>query len=256
MDLELTGARAVVGGASRGLGAITAECLAQEGAKVALVARDTPVLTDTAQRIGGIAVPSDLSASGGPEAAIDRAADELGGIDILIVNSGGPPAGPFDLVDDEAWQRAIDGTLLSAMRMIRAALPHLRASDRGSIVIVLSGSVRIPLPNLVTSNVLRPGLNGLIKTLAGELAPGIRVNGAAPGRVHTDRADELDERFADIEGVSAPEVRRRFESSIPLGRYGRPIEFGQLVTFLASPAASYVTGQVIVVDGGMSRSLP
>ena len=256
MDLELTDACAVVGGASRGLGAITAECLAAEGAKVALLARDPDALQSLAGRIDGIAIPSDLSVKGGPEAAIAQAAEQLGALDVLIVNSGGPPAGPFDQLDEEDWIRAIDGTLHSALRMIRAALPHLRRSRRASIVIVLSGSVRVPLPNLVTSNVLRPGLNGLIKTLAVELAPDIRINGAAPGRIHTDRADELDARFAEIEGETPERVRERFHSLIPLGRYGRPIEFGRLVTFLASPAASYLTGQVVLVDGGMSRALP
>jgi 3-oxoacyl-[acyl-carrier protein] reductase len=256
MELGLAGRRAVVGGASRGLGAITAECLAGEGARVAVLARESDVLRRTATRIGAVAVAADLSLEGGPEAAVQRAGEELGGIDVLVVNSGGPPAGLFAEISDEQWARAIDGTLLSTLRMIRASLTYLQRSDVASILIVLSGSVRMPLANLVTSNVLRPGLNGLIKTLASELAPAIRINGIAPGRIKTDRADELDAHYAEIDGITATEVRRRVESGIPLGRYGRPIEFGRIAAFLSSPAASYVTGQVVCVDGGVNRALP
>jgi 3-oxoacyl-[acyl-carrier protein] reductase len=256
MEMGLDGCVALVGGASRGLGAASAECLSAEGARVALVARDTPRLHETSERLQGVPVPQDLSSEQGPAAAVAQTVEQLGGLDVLIVNSGGPPAGRFVDIDESDWRRAVDGTMFSALRMIRAALPHLKKSDRGSIVIILSGSVRIPLPNLVTSNVLRPGLNGLIKTLADELAPEIRINGAAPGRIHTQRADELDAEWGEMDGSSADTVRERFESMIPLGRYGRPEEFGRMVTFLASPAASYLTGQVLSADGGMSRSLP
>jgi len=256
VELELTNLAAVVGGASRGLGAASAECLAGEGARVAVISRDADRLRATADRIGGVAVPADLSTPAEAAAAVERAAAELGALDVLVVNSGAPPRGSFAALGDGEWASAIDGTLLSAISMIRAALPHLRRSSCASIVIVLAASVRVPLPNLAASNVLRPGLNGLIKTLASELAPSIRINGASPGRVHTEGADELDALFATAEGVGVDRIRARFEASIPLGRYGRPAEFGRLLTFLASPAASYLTGQVVSADGGMVRSLP
>jgi len=256
MDLGLTGKVALVGGASRGLGAACAAALAAEGASVALAARPSETLTATAAQVGGAAVAADLSSEQGPAQAVEETVARLGRLDLLVVNSGGPPQGTFETLGEDEWRRAIDGTLQSTLRTIRAALPHLRAAGGGSIAIVLAGSVRAPIPNLVTSNVLRPGLVGLIKTLAGELAPQIRINGVAPGRIATERAVELDTTTAEREGVPLEAVRERNAAAIPLGRYGTPAEFGRIVAFVASPAAAYLTGQVVLVDGGMMRSLP
>jgi 3-oxoacyl-[acyl-carrier protein] reductase len=255
MDLGLNDRRMVVGGASRGLGGAIARALSDEGARVAAIARPSADLTAMATSIGAHAVAADLSTSDGPQAAVARAMDALGGLDGLVVNSGGPPAGSFDDIDEAAWQRAIDGTLHSSMRLIRAALPALKQGRDPAIVIVLSSSVREPVPALVTSNVLRPALNGLIKTLVGEIAP-IRINGIAPGRFDTERVRSLDRDRAAATGVSVEEVQAAARARIPLGRYGDPAELGLVAAFLLSPAASYVNGAIVPIDGGMIRSLP
>lgn len=233
-----------------------AESLAAEGTAVAVTARRADLLQEIAGRIGGHAVVGDLSTPEGPARVVEAAVAALGGLDILVVNTGGPPAGTFTELDEDRWSAAIEGSLRGPMRLIEAALPHLARSEVASILVVLASSVRQPLPRLVTSNVLRPGLVGLVKSLAGELAPGVRVNGIAPGRVQTERADWLDGVWADQSGESFDEVRARAVSAIPLGRYGRPAEFARVATFLASPAASYVSGQVLPVDGAMTRSIP
>jgi 3-oxoacyl-[acyl-carrier protein] reductase len=255
MDLGLEGKRILVAGASRGLGAGIARAVAAEGARVAVVARQSDDLEKVAKETGGVAVPADLTSSEGPGQAAHKAIDSLGGLDGLVVNSGGPPTGTFEQLDEETWRRAIDGTLLAAIRLIRAALPALREGRDPAIVIVLSSSIREPVPGIVTSNVLRPGLNGLIKTLVGEIAP-IRINGIAPGRIDTARIRSLDASRAKEMGIGVDEVKRTNLARIPLARYGEAAEVGRVGAFLLSTAASYVDGVVIGVDGGMIRSLP
>src|SRR5262245_366236 len=255
MDLGLTDHRVLVCGASRGLGAATARVLATEGARVALAARPSDDLQATATDTNGAAIPANLSTADGASRAVSDAVAALGGLDGLLVNSGGPPMGTFETSDEAAWQKAIDGTLLSTIRVIREALPHLRDGRDPSIAIILSSSVREPIPGLITSNVIRPGLSGLIKPLVTEIAP-IRINGLAPGRFGTERIRQLDTKRAADAGTTVEEIARQTNARIPLGRYGDPEELGRVATFLLSPAASYLTGVIVPVDGGMVKSLP
>ena len=255
MDLGLTGHRALVGGGSGGLGGAIGAALRGEGARVALIGRASAKLDDAAGRLGALAVPADLATADGPLAAVDMAVSALGGLDLLVVNSGGPPPGSFADLDEEAWGTAIDGTLWSAIRLLRAALPHLHEGRDPAVLIVLSSSAREPIPGLTTSNLLRPGLAGLIKSLTAEIAP-IRINGLAPGRIATDRIAQIDAARASQTGLPQEEIERQTIARIPLGRYGDPAELGQVATFLLSPAASYVTGAIIPIDGGMIRALP
>ncbi len=250
MDLGLRDRRFLVGGASRGLGGAVAGALVAEGARVAGASR-----SGAAAGPGIVPVAVDLANPDGPALAVRGAVEALGGLDGLVVNSGGPPGGTFATVDEAAWERAIAGTLQSTIRLIRESLPHLRDGRDPAIVVILSSSVREPVPALVTSNVLRPGLAGLIKTLVTEIAP-IRINGVAPGRFETARVRSLDEARAAETGTSLEDVQAQTRSRIPLGRYGDPAEMGRVVAFLLSPAASYLDGVILPVDGGMIRSLP
>ncbi len=255
MDLGLADRRFLVGGGSHGLGAATARALAAEGARIAGAGRDRQALADALRPLDGIPVAVDLSTADGPATAVREAVNALGGLDGLLVNTGGPPPGTFAALDEAAWERAIAGTLLSSIRLIRAALPHLRVGQDPAIAVVLSSSVREPIAGLVTSNVLRPGLVGLIKSLVGEIAP-IRINGVAPGRFDTERVRGLDAARAAESGLSVEAVQEQNRARIPLGRYGDPDEMGRVVAFLLSPAASYLNGVILAVDGGMVRSLP
>lgn len=255
MDLQLTNARALVTGGSGGLGAAIAVALASEGARVAVAARASDRLAETARTVAGAAIAVDLSTVEGPGEAVTRAVGALGGLDLLLVNSGGPPPGRFEDLTDEAWQRAMDGTLWSTIRLIRAALPHLRASDIPAILIILSSSAREPIPALMTSNLLRPGLAGMVKALVAEITP-VRINGIAPGKVATARIEALDQKRAKDAGIQVAEVQAQTIARIPLGRYGDPAEVGRVGAFLLSPAASYVNGAIVAVDGGMVKALP
>jgi len=255
MDLGLTGARALIGGGSGGLGGAIAQALRDEGARTGLIGRSGEKLQAAAERLGGTAVPADLATPDGPRQAVEAAVTAFGGLDLLVVNSGGPPPGRFDELDEASWQVAIDGTLWSAIRLLRAALPHLREGRDPAILVILSSSAREPIPGLTTSNLIRPGLAGLIKSLVAEIVP-VRINGLAPGRLQTDRIAQIDAALAASSNIPVEDIQKRTVERIPLGRYGNPLELGRVGAFLLSPAASYVTGAIVPVDGGMIRALP
>jgi 3-oxoacyl-[acyl-carrier protein] reductase len=251
MDLKLKGLRALVTGASSGLGFATARLLAAEGARVVLNGRDPVKLDRAAREIKAEGVPGDLSEAGIPETVVSRAADILGGIDLLLVNAGGPPPGAFESFDDGAWAKAVDLCFLSAVRLIRAALPHLRRSEAASVLTVTSVSVKQPIANLILSNSVRAATVGLTKSLALELGgQGIRFNSILPGWTATDRATKLVASSAAAKGTTVETELAERVRDFPLGRMATPEEFANVAVFLLSPAASYVTGSMIAVDGG------
>jgi 3-oxoacyl-[acyl-carrier protein] reductase len=263
MDYQLRGRVALINGASRGIGRGIASALAAEGVRLVISSRDPDVLAasaaDIASEYGAEVVPvaADVSSAEAAELLVNATVERFGALDILVTNSGGPPGGTFADFDDDAWQHAFDLLLLSVVRMVRAALPHLRASDNGRIVNVASTAVKEPIPGLILSNSLRAGVAGLAKTLSFELAgSGITVNTVLPGRILTDRLRGPFIEPARSAGVDVDELARaEVAKEVPLGRVGEPADMANLVTFLCSPAAAYLTGLAIPVDGGRIRSL-
>jgi 3-oxoacyl-[acyl-carrier protein] reductase len=262
VDSGLTGKVAMVAGASRGLGRAVARALAVEGAAVSIGSRDKASIAgagaDIAKETGAkvLAVEADVRTAEALEAWHAQTVAKFGGVDLLFVNTGGPSPGAALSFDDEGWQRGFELVVLSAVRMIRLAVPSMRSRGSGAIVISTSSSVKEPIANLALSNVLRASVAALSKTLANELAPDrIRVNHLVPGRIDTDRVRELDALRSRQTGATTEEVRASQSKAIPLGRYGAPDEFAAAAVFLFSDAARYITGATLQVDGGLIRSV-
>jgi 3-oxoacyl-[acyl-carrier protein] reductase len=262
VDLGLKDKRALVTGASRGLGYATALVLAKEGCKVVINGRDPDRLKaatltlgrEAASKVDGI--PGDVSDPAVPEKLIAATVKELGGLDLLVTNSGGPPSGAFESFDDEAWEKAVNLTFLSHVRLIRAALPYLRKSDAASVLTMTSYTVKQPVPNLVLSNSIRLATIGLTKTLALELGnQGIRFNSILPAAIDTDRIRELQAYRAEKNGTTLEEEAAKDAMSSAVGRMGRPAEFANAAVFLLSPAASYITGVMLTLDGGQYKGM-
>ncbi len=246
MDLGLKGRTALVCGASSGLGLASAEALAAEGANVTMFARRRDVLEREADRIGALAVRGDVSLPQDLERVVATTLEAFGGLDILVWNSGGPPAGTGTEVTPDALEQAIELMLTPAVRLVGLCLPHLDRSDAGRIIAITSIAAKEPTAHLALSNSLRPAVTGWLKTLATELGPrGITVNCVAPGRIATPRLEYL---YPD--GPTEEQL-----SDIPLRRWGEPREFGDVVCFLASERARYLSGQTVVVDGGLQKAL-
>lgn len=262
MDMKLTGKHAIVFAGSKGLGFEVANQLALEGAHVVITSRDESNLKRAVESIKRYSNNSnvdytvcDMTHPEAIEAAVKKAAvdDRL---DILINNSGGPKAGQFTDLNEEDWQRAFELNLLSFVRTINCALPYMEKHQVGRIINLTSSSIKQPIDHLILSNTFRAGVLGLTKSLATELAPkGILINTVGPGRIATDRVASLDQNSAERQNIAVEDVRKASEGMIPLGRYGEPEEFAKTVVFLASFANTYVTGQAILVDGGLVKSL-
>ena len=259
MDLGLTGKIALVVASSTGLGFAAARQLASEGAQVALCGRSAERLAEAEvalrEEFGGetavIAFPCDVTDPEQIHKLVADTAAHFGGLDILITNAGGPPGGTFDTTNLDAWRSAIDLTLMSVVHLVKAALPHLRKSETPAILTITSVSVKQPIAGLLLSNVLRPGVVGLTKSLALELAgENIRVNSILPGWTATDRVNQIMDYRAQANMTTADAERKKITQSIPMKRMGDPAEFGNVAAFLVSPAASYVTGVMLQVDGG------
>jgi len=246
VELGLEGRTAIVCGASAGMGLAIAEAFAAEGVNVAMFARRRELLEREAERLGALAVRGDVTNPADLTRLFDRTIEAFGGLDILVNNSGGPPRTPAIGLTDEQVEQTVELLLLSAIRLTALCLPQLERSGRGRVINIASSSVREPIDGLALSNAVRPGVIGWSKTLAREVGPKkITVNSIAPGRIETERLAEAFEGKPRTEDLA----------QIPLGRFGAPKEVAQVACFLASDAASYVTGTVIPVDGGLTRGL-
>lgn len=264
MDLGLAGKVAMVGGASRGLGFAVAKLLLAEGAAVSIASSQSNAIEAAARTLregaadtsAVLPVTADLRSGEAIDAWFEATKARFGGVDLLFVNTGGPPPGTALSFDDAGWQQAFELLVLSAVRMSRLAAPLMAARGGGSIVISSSSAVKEPIANLALSNVLRASAGALAKTLSTELAgQGIRVNHLLPGRIDTDRVRQLDLNRSKLAGVTPEQQRANTEKTIPLGRYGEPDEFAKAAVFLLSPASAYTTGASLQVDGGMIRGV-
>jgi 3-oxoacyl-[acyl-carrier protein] reductase len=259
VDLGLRGKTAIVAAASRGLGKAVALALASEGANVVMFSRDEAAIqaaalevADGSSRVVGVA--ADVTRLEDLERVVGTAVERVGGVDILYNNAGGPRPGMFDALGDEDWQSAFELSLMSAVRLTRLCLPHMKARRWGRVITGTSSSVKQPLPTLMLSKSLRSATTAWSKTLADQVAAdGITVNTIAPGRINTERMRQIDDDVARRTGRTRAEVEAETLKVVPTGRYGEPAEFGAVAAFLASEAASYVTGVTLLVDGGLFR---
>jgi len=257
MDLGWKDCRAFVAGASRGLGLACAKALADEGARVFICSRNAREIARASADIGAAGhAAADVSRGSEVTRVMAEAIAALGGLDCLVTNAGGPPTGAFDKAGDGDWDIAYQLNLMSAVRLIREALPALKASGRGRIVNLTGYGVKEPLSDLVVSDSIRAGVTVMAKTIATDLAPhGITVNNIAPGPIMTDRITEILSARARSSGTTPDEQLTRLSQTIPVRRLGRPGEIGDLCAYLCSMQAGYLTGQTIVVDGGINRSI-
>jgi 3-oxoacyl-[acyl-carrier protein] reductase len=260
MDLQLKDKRALVTGSSRGLGHATALTLAKEGCRVAINSRDAAKAADAAKLMTGetgsqvIGLAGDVSDPDVPEQLVVEAARAFGGLDILVTNAGGPPAGGFESFNEAAWQKAIDLSLMSHVRLIRAALPYLKQSKAASVLTITSYSVKQPIQNLILSSSIRAATVGLTKALALEMGQaGIRFNSILPAWIETERVYDLMRSRAALNGTTLEEEIAKQSLDSPLGRMGTPEEFANAAVFLVSPVASFITGVMLTVDGGMYK---
>jgi NAD(P)-dependent dehydrogenase (short-subunit alcohol dehydrogenase family) len=261
MDLEITGDAAVVAASSSGLGRASAKALAEEGVDVMINGRDPDTLEATAESLRAsatgrvVAHAGDLTDRAACEALIERTVEEFGGVDHLVTSAGGPPSGPFLSTTDEDWQAAYEMLVMSVVRLARAAAEPLQAGDGGTITCITSHSVKEAIDDLVLSNAVRMGVVGIEKTLSREFAPEVRANVVMPGTHATDRLEYLVERSVEQGQYDTYEAGlAAWTAEVPLGRMGDPERFGQVVAFLCSEPASYITGEAVMVDGGDARS--